>query len=172
VLPVKILIIIILLTLFYQDQKDRAVHWLLFPFLVALFIYQKISPYQSFMDNLYEAVYPFGFLGLQLLLLTGYFSLKKGRPVLITQQLIGLGDILLLASLCFYFSLYTYVLFYIISLIVVLLTWVIWQRLATRKTAHIPFAGLQALVLSTVFLWSWFRGPDLRNDYWIFQLLG
>lgn len=105
------------------------------------------------------------FLLPQFLLLTFYFCLKQRRWVNITDGLLGWGDVLLLASIGFYLSLPVFVLFYLSSLVLVVLAWFIWQSLVKNKDRHIPLAGMQALLLAILLVANWaIFHFDLNSD--------
>lgn len=105
------------------------------------------------------------FLLPQFLLLTFYFCLKQGRWVNITDGLLGWGDVLLLAGIGFYLSLPVFVLFYLSSLVLVVLAWFIWQSLVKNKDRHIPLAGMQALLLAILLVANWaIFHLDLNSD--------
>jgi hypothetical protein len=168
----QVLTLIVLSILFIQDFKSRSVYWFWFPILTILFFVLKMAGQVSLYEVFINSLYPMGFLLLQLLILTAYFSYKAGHIVRITNKLLGWGDIWLLVCLCFYFDLFSYVAFYVSSLIVVLIFWPLWQRLIRKKKlGFIPFAGLQSFILIGLFLWSWNTHVVLSNDFWVLNLL-
>jgi hypothetical protein len=113
-----------------------------------------------------------GFIGMQLAILTVYFSIRNKRWTNITAGLLGLGDILFILSIAFYLSTLNFLFFYIISLIAVLLIWLIWQRLSAKKNKYIPLAGLQSLVAILFLLGDWWlQYFDLTNDTWLLNLI-
>jgi hypothetical protein len=111
------------------------------------------------------------FLVLQFLLVSVYFSIKNRHWVNITSELLGWGDILLPLTIAFYLSVLNFLFFYIVSLVVSLLIWVIWQMIA-GKSKQIPLAGFQALCL-TIFLmgdWYW-KHFGAADDTWLLNLI-
>jgi hypothetical protein len=113
-----------------------------------------------------------GFLALQILLLSVYFSVKNKRLINIFDGLLGLGDILFLLSITVYLSVLNFLFFYIISLILILLTWLIGQIISDKKSKEIPLAGMQAFIL-IVFLtcdW-WLKIVNLTDDTWLLNLI-
>lgn len=171
-LYLKIFSLLVLLFIFYQDQRYRAVYWICFPLLGLLLLLLKGGS-TGFQAGLIEAGYGLAFFLIQLLLLTVYFSIKHQRLINITHRYLGLGDILLLLVIPFYLSPGNYVLFYLASLIIVLV-----YALCTRnsndeeKSRHIPLAGLQALFLSILMVIG-FLYPDftLYSDNWIYLFM-
>lgn len=168
----KILSLILLLLLFIQDAKSREVHWLLFPFLALVFMWMRLVS-DGFSIAYFEGVLENNiFLALQGILLSCYFSLKNRRWTNITNQLLGLGDILFLVSVTFCFSLLSYIVFYVVSLSVVMLIWFMWQALQSEKDKKIPLAGLQALLLAFFLTAAWWICLlNLTNDDWIVRII-
>ncbi len=170
-LLLKIVILIILLLIFAQDILSRSVYWFLFPlFSISLVVVRT-------MQHPFSAIWPpvlinLGFLGLQLLLLSLYFSLKEKKIVNVTSHLLGMGDVLFLCSIAFYCTVLNYVFFYIASLLMVLSFWQIFQWVCSRKDKHIPLAGLQSLLFA-LFLASgwWMKFFDLTDDAWLLNLI-
>ena len=170
-LSVKVIILVLLIFIFIQDIISRAVYWLLFPVLTVLFIGLRLTD-QSVAEILRSSLVNNGFLAIQLLLVSLYFSFKKRRWVILTQNLLGWGDILFLITAAFYVSTINFLFFYTISLTVTLFFWLIWQLLVNKSDSHIPLAGLQSLMLA-MFLagdWWWIH-CDLTNDNWLVALI-
>lgn len=168
----KVVSLLVLMFIFYQDQRYRAVYWICFPLLGTLLLLLKASS-TGFQIGLTEAGYGLSFFIIQLLLLSVYFSIKHQRLINITHQHLGLGDILLLLVIPFYLSPGNYVLFYVVSLIVVLVyTLCTWTSNKGERSKHIPLAGLQALLLCMLMVVG-FLYPDftLYNDNWIYLLM-
>jgi len=113
-----------------------------------------------------------GFLLLQIVLLSVYFSLKNKRFTNLTDGLLGLGDILFLLSITVYLSVLNFLFFYIVSLVLVLVTWLIRQSISAKQSKEIPLAGLQALIF-LIFLscdW-WLKMFNLTDDSWLLNLI-
>jgi hypothetical protein len=168
----RILILLVLLVIFVQDIKSRSVYWILFPLIVVLFIVSDLVSQRSIGDLWLPVLFNLGFLVLQLLIITCWFSLKEKRWVNISANLLGWGDILFLVSISFYLSFANFLFFHIVSLLLVLTSWLIWQFFANQKTKHVPMAGMQALVFA-VFLSSdwWLLHFDTTNDTWLLHFL-
>lgn len=168
-LVLKILILAMLIAVFIQDIKSRSVYWVSFPLLaVALSVL-------NFREHGKAGIVPTVFINLlllagQLLLISIYFSLKKGRWINITGNLLGWGDILFLISIAFYLSVLNFLFFYVSSLIIVLSVWLIWQLV--EKNKKIPLAGLQALFFAVFLASDWWLGLiDLTSDDWLLKLI-
>ncbi|CAN5433786.1 general secretion pathway protein [soil metagenome] len=168
----KVFILITLLLIFIQDWKNRAVFWFFFPLLaVSLFFLNYLT--HTGTEGIWQpSLINIGFLTIQLLLVTAYFSIKAKRPVNITRNLLGLGDILFLWSIAFYLSVLNFLFFYIASLVCVLLFWMFYQLIASKKDKQIPLAGIQALLFTVLLAIDWwFLNVHLNDDMWLLKLI-
>jgi hypothetical protein len=172
VLLTEILILVVLTLIFLQDLKSRAVYWFLFPILSILLIALRFQHTFSWSDWRKSVLINVGFITVQLIFLTLYFSLKNKKWVNITARLLGLGDILFLSSIAFYLSVLNFLFFYITSLIGVLILWLIWQGVSFKKNKHIPLAGFQSLIFMLFLACDWWlRSFDLTSDTWLLNLI-
>jgi hypothetical protein len=168
----KVLILVVLALIAVQDIRSRSVYWFWFPILLLLFIAAGLLQYRSLTAIGETGFINCTFLALQFLLVSIYFSLRNRKWVNITTGLLGWGDILLLLSVAFYLSVLNLLVFYVVSLIGALLTWLIWQAITDQKDKHIPLAGLQAIFLGAFFTVDWFRlHLNLTEDAWILNLI-
>ena len=164
---IKGIIVSLLLFLFYQDMRYRAIYWVCFPLLLVLII---ILQHTDINTLLLQGGINTGFLLLQLFILSLYFSLKQRRLVNITRQHLGWGDVLFLMMIAFYFSPLNYLVFYISSLLMVLIV-ILLIRLRTSEL-KIPLAGMQAFIFSAFLLTDWSSAYiDLASDTWILNML-
>ncbi len=169
-LLIKLAALLILLLIFVQDVLSRSVYWFLFPLLVLTLFVIRLQV-QSIAVIAPVVGINLGFLTLQFFLLTAYFSLKNGKWVNITDQLLGPGDLLFLGTIAFYLSALNYLFFYISSLLLVLSFWLIWQQLSRKKDTPIPLAGLQSLLFALVLCAGWWLYPvRLVEDTWLLNL--
>jgi hypothetical protein len=148
--------------IFWEDMRSRMVHWFWFPLLAAGLVALRYRLGEGLPAIALSSAVSFAFIVVQLLLVSLYFSLKAKRWVNITENLLGWGDVLLLVSLAFYFTLPVLTMFYISSLIIILIGWIIYQRVLPQPSKFIPLAGLQAAMLLLTVLVQWIR-PD-----WLF----
>ncbi|MDB5145474.1 MAG: hypothetical protein JWQ66_4187 [Mucilaginibacter sp.] len=171
-LLLKISTLAILLLIFLQDLKARAVYWFLFPLLAVMLVVIRFQHPVVLPELAQSAMINIGFILVQLIILTLYFSLKSKQWINISNGLLGLGDILFLMSIAFYLSVLNFLFFYISSLIGVLLLWLIGQAVSLEKNKYIPLAGLQSLIF-IVFLtgdwWCW--SFNLTDDTWLLNLI-
>ncbi|NQX41317.1 hypothetical protein HQN84_20875 [Pedobacter steynii] len=155
---------------FYQDMRYRAVYWICFPILAILLFGLKFS-LTGFIDGLTEAGYGLLFLLIQLFFLWIYFSVKNKGMVNITNDYLGWGDILFLIAITFYLSPGNYVLFYISSLILVLI-YALCTSSFQKENKHIPLAGLQAALLALLMMTDHLLSTfALYSDRWIYILM-
>jgi uncharacterized membrane protein len=147
-------------------MRYRAVYWISFPILGVLLFFQK-QLYVGFTDSLVEAGYSILFFAIQVLLLWVYFAIKNKRPIDITKEYLGLGDLLFLLAIAFYLSPLNYVLFYIGSLVIVLVYALFLQMWLKKSNLQIPLAGLQAFMFAVILLLS-IVNPNLKlySDFW------
>jgi hypothetical protein len=172
VLIFKILTLLLLLLIFLQDIRSRSVYWFLFPLLTITLLFIRFQHPVILAELRQSVLINIGFFFIQLFILTIYFSIKNKKWINISQNLLGLGDILFLLSITFYLSVLNFLFFYITSLGGVLLLWLIWQAISSKKNEFIPLAGFQALIF-IVFLagdW-WYKSFNLTNDTWLLHLI-
>jgi hypothetical protein len=170
ILVLEFIILCLLLVILLQDLWYRSVNWVVFPLLTAALFDIQLLNGKGPVEILVKAVPGACFLILVFVLLTLYFSWKKGKIILLTNDWIGLADILLLIAIAFYLPLLNYIVFYIISLLFTILSWIIYQIISPNKSKHIPLAGFQSL-LFVVFLASdwWYFHLNLNDDYWLYS---
>lgn len=169
-LLLQLLILVCLSVIFYQDMHYRAVYWVCFPILTILLLGAKYK-FSGVHDALTDAMYGLAFFGVQLFLLWVYFAVKNKKPVNITKHYLGLGDILFLIAVAFYLSPLNYIVFYILSLLVVLIYTLIKRAFIKEDSPYIPLAGLQAVILGVVVVFSIFKpGMTFYNDGWIYGI--
>lgn len=158
--------------IFSQDIKSRSVYWVLFPALTGLLLLLQYLQNHGSIINLQSVIFNVGFLIAQLALVTLYFSTKKRKRTNITNELLGLGDVLFILSIAFYLPVFNYLFFYIISLIAVLVFWISWQSITSNQNKHIPLAGLQAMLFAGFLLSDWLlKTQILTDDTWILNLI-
>lgn len=145
-----ILLIVILLIITYQDLKSRAISWWTIPLLLSSIIYIRLAE-QSWELLLVEGGINLTFLVVQYVLISVYFSLKHRRILNIADTFLGWGDILFLITLAFLFPTISFIVFYLSSIIVVLVGFVFYKQLINTSIKTIPLAGGQAIYL-TLFL--------------------
>jgi hypothetical protein len=138
--------------------------------LSALLIFLSTQQH-TFANFMVNSGYNMAFLLVQFLLLAVYFSVRAGTIVNITSGYLGWGDILFLLCIAFYLSPINYFVFYILSLLLVLMLVLISTSLSKRSKT-IPLAGLQAFLFALVFIADWYIDVfNITNDYWLLTYL-
>jgi hypothetical protein len=131
------------------------------------------SQHQWFAEEWQAVLLNSGFLVLQMVIVSAWFSFKQKKWVNVTAELLGWGDILLLLSLVFYLSFLNYLFFYIASLLIILPLWIAWQFISNKKDTQVPLAGLQSLVMGFCLMADWwFSHVNITDDYWLLQIMG
>jgi len=148
-----ILLIVTLFIIIIQDLKSRAISWWTIPLLLGSIMYVRLVDL-DWNIFLLEGGMNLLFLSLQFLLVTIYFSIKKRQITNIADTYLGLGDILFLIPISFLFPTINFVLFYITSVIAVLIGFLFYKKLINRNVETIPLAGGQAIYLMLVLFFS------------------
>lgn len=146
-----IILFSLLLLIFVQDMKFRAVTWIAFPILFLAALWHGLMLNNSLEQLWIDFSFNMMFLLIQYGVLTLYFSLKHRQLVNITKAYLGLGDVLFLICCTVIFSPINFILFYLSSTVVVILIHFI-SALITKVNPKIPLAGFQALMLMLVLI--------------------
>lgn len=170
VMLLQIVILSCLAFICCQDLLCRAVYWWCFPVLAILMGVLKYN-LLGLEHTLIDVAYGLFFLITQLFILWIYFSAKHKKLINITDNYLGWGDVLFLIAIPFYLSPVNYVLFYVVSLILVLLYALTTTKLITNNK-HIPLAGLQAALLGIAMIID-YAVPNLvlYEDNWMYFLI-
>lgn len=137
------LIIINLLIFVYQDFKYRAIS------IIGLLVFFVLAGLDKG-DWVYFGINCL-FIGIQMLLLSLYFSIKHGKIINITKTYLGIGDIFFFIPLCWLFSPHQFMLFFIISLCLVLIGFIL-IKIILNNIETIPLAGGMSIVLIGVLI--------------------
>jgi len=136
---------VVLIAVTIEDFKSRLVQAFWFPALFLLAFGYAVQ-FESSEEVFEQVLISFLFLFVQGFLLVSYFVIKHKRWIDITQLYLGWGDILfVLASLPLFHS-FTFILFYLGSLLLTIV-FVMLYRLTGKKIIFIPLAGIQSLCL-------------------------
>jgi len=166
---IKAAILLLLIAVFVQDMRERSVYWFLFPLLASALFFNRMSV-QRFGDLWPPVMTNICFLGIQLLLVSAWFSLRNGKWTNITTSLLGWGDILFLACIAFGLPVFSFLAFYLVSLTAIAICWAVLRGI--RRVGDIPLAGLQALLLAFVLSGDWWVfHADITNDEWMLKLI-
>jgi hypothetical protein len=162
-----------LLVIFYQDQKDRMVHWWLFLIGAVGFSVLHIVEVGWLQFGIHSA-FNIGLVGLMLLILVGYVKLRFQTYNL--QSVFGLGDVLFLVALSVGFATVSFLTLLVFGLLFSLAIHFVLKKMnATipiQKSQHtlsrkrtqneskyttetVPLAGYLALFFAGVLLVHW-----------------
>ena len=144
-------VIVVLCIMIFQDFKFRGITWWLFPLLLAMLL--ALSGLEgSFSETIYKFMMNGLFVGLQIGLLILYFSVRRRTFTNIFQGYLGLGDLLFLVCLAAYLPLMSFAVFYVGSLLMVIVISLCVMHLLKISTNKIPLAGYQALFFLVLIL--------------------
>ena len=151
----KILTMLVLLGITYEDVRYRLVRFVLYLILVTLVLIQRFQ-YVSLNEFLDYSGINLIYIVLLLAAISIYLYVKYGR----FQNLMlffGVGDILLWIILACWFDTVEFIIFNSISLIVALLLHVVLTKFSFYKAQKtVPLAGFQSLCFLVVFIFtSW-----------------
>jgi len=142
----KIILLLILGVIMYEDISSRMVHWILFPVLMIL------VGYSFFIQT--NTVFFLINIGMNFLLISGiililflYTKLIIKRPFLNTS--FGLGDVLFFYAVSVAFPTVTFVVLFVFALVFSLSLHFIRKHRETNPT--VPLAGYMALFFAIVF---------------------
>lgn len=157
--------------IFVQDMRSRSVYWFLFPLLAITLLLHKLGR-QGPADTWPSLLVNIGFLTIQFFLVCAWFTFRNRKWTNISSELLGWGDILFLLSVAVGLSVSGFMFFYIISLAIVCLYWMV-IKVIGKNDKLVPLAGLQALLLAIVLSGDWWLfHVDLTDDSWMLKMIG
>lgn len=160
-MAITFLISIFLLVVIYQDFRYLSISWWVFP---CLFILAAIQGVQQI--GLLQLASMAGinllFIGLLVLMLTLYFSIKEKKLVNLTNNYLGFGDILFFIFLALSFDPLVFFIFFITSTLIILFFFLLIKLLKFYKTNRVPLAGAMSIVYLLFLLMSFQLG---YNNY-------
>jgi hypothetical protein len=169
---VQLLSAILLLLIFLQDLRERAVYWIWFPVLTAGLLLIRLHHMADSHAWWGMVALNVALIAVQLLFLTIYFSWRRKQLTNITRGLLGWGDLLFLLSITVYFSAANFMFFYIASLTISLVVWILLKALQLVQTEKIPLAGFQAILLLLFLAAEWWpHWIALDDDTWLLNLI-
>lgn len=154
----KTILIVLFFTVLYQDFKDRLVYWFLYPLIgvLAFSIQFLIVPINSIMLNIISN------LALVLFLLLVCYLYARVRKLDFANSF-GLGDVLFFVFICFTFSIISFIVLFIFSLIFSLLAHFVLSKNSNDKT--VPLAGYMSLFFGTVYGFTFFCEGNFLYAY-------
>ena len=140
------LLIGIMLFVFFQDLKLKAVYWFVFPIILGFALWYSWN-HLSWMQLARN-------VGVLVVLMAGlafYLSFKNGRLINPFNGFFAWGDILFLLAVSPLFNTYTFLFYFITGTIFVLLVHSV-LTLMKKTGREIPFAGYMAFYLGGLIL--------------------
>ncbi len=149
---IKILLILVLLLVFYEDISDKLVHWFLFPILGFLLgsLHKSSVEVSVFLVTIGINIL---LVSIVLLLLYGYSKLILRSRFL--NKSFGLGDLLLFYALSIGFPTVTFAILFAFSIFFSLVIHLLINRLKKGKQT-VPLAGYISFFYAMVFIGSFF----------------
>jgi len=162
---VDVLIITMLGVITYHDFRLRKITLWSLVILLGLFVLNGYSTLSTINYIQFTAI-NLAFILSQLLLVSVYFMIKNRNVKSIINRYIGAGDILLLSVFCFAFAPLPFVVFYIGSLLSILLFYMFRQLVFRQPDGYIPLAGFQSLIFIVLLLAKLlFKAPQFYSNY-------
>lgn len=164
-----VILIGLLSVVIYQDFKNREISWFLIPLLLIIGITNALISI-DYKDFLTYAGINLAIVMLNLLGVTLFISLKEKKIKNIIDTYLGLGDILFFFVLTVLFSPFNFILFFIGSILLTSLVYIIVMLFDKIKQPLIPLAGAMSLVLIVALAFQHFY-PSLNfyQDFLIFE---
>lgn len=154
----------------FQDFKSRAVYWWWFPVTFLGLIGILKSFYGTFLF-VEDSIMNLGITMVVASLTALGYMVRKGLSGLITLRgSIGLGDLVMVPMLMYCFSPLNYLVFFISSLVVAIIGYLIWTS-KSRTIDTIPLAGCWSVMLFIALTLTITGLIDIRNDNWIYLWL-
>ncbi len=138
---IKILLILLLLIIFVQDVKLRAVYWFLFPILMVFCLWIGFES-----NDIVNIGWSSLFFISSMSFLTLYVSIKQGHLVNISNGYFSLGDMLFLIAIIPLLTFPLYLLFFTTGTLLTLVVHGVVVSIS-KQNKTIPFAGYMALFL-------------------------
>ena len=158
-----IVTLLLLGALAFQDFRERKISWFLLPLLFFSLVFSAVNALPVKELAFYFSV-NFSFILLQVAVLTIYFSIRKKKITHIANHYIGMGDLLFFVVICAAFSPVNFIIFYCASLVVSLLSILLFYLIARRQIKEIPLAGIFSVVLMLLLIYPAFFG-NLREAW-------
>lgn len=149
---VKILLLLTLAIICFQDYKDRLVWVFLFP------LFGVLGCYLFFTQSIWEVFIVAIIINLAivgLIILLNYLVAKYVLKKKFLKEALGLGDILFIISFCLSFPTISFINFFVFSLLFTIVIHFLLKKIHTPHNNSVPLAGTMSLFLMTVYLSHW-----------------
>lgn len=158
---------LIFLIITYQDFKERAISAWTIP---AIFFG---SLYLSWSDDIWQVwflLFNILFVGIQLLGVSLYFSIKHRAWINVTKDYLGLGDVLFFLAITPLFAPLHFCCFFIGSLLLILIIIGIYH-LSIKRLKTIPLAGAMSICLLFYNAFLFYYNLSSYNDWNLVQYI-
>jgi len=144
----KLILLSVLVSVVFQDLRDRSVYWFLFPAIgvcAGILFYEETSA-TVFLET---TVLNLLFIGILLFVIFLYSTYKLKLKL---SDTFGLGDGLLFIALAFSFAPLTFLIVFVFGLICSLLLHLILKK---SKSETVPLAGYMSLFFALIYIAHW-----------------
>lgn len=166
---IQFILCLVLLILAIQDFSIRAVHWILFPILLLLFITDSLSRV-DLKDYVSGTAINLLLVCAQGVILFLYYSVQGKKLTNILTSILGLGDILFIIIMAFAFSWTSFIFYYIAGLVFALILWVARLFVSRHPPQLVPLAGLLAVYMIIVIITGVFIPEISRSSNLLINL--
>ncbi|GGI58499.1 hypothetical protein [Winogradskyella haliclonae] len=145
----KIILVLSLIYILFQDVKERKVYWFLFPIVMmatGVLFYSHTLPELFLVNAMLNSM----FIGLLFFVMYLYSKFKLKTAL---NQVFGLGDALLFIGLIGSFSVVSFIMVFVFSLVFSLVLHVLLK--AHQKEKTIPLAGYMSLFFLLTYISFW-----------------
>lgn len=156
---VKLLIMLVFSLLFFQDYKERKVYWFLYPIVgILVFVLQtdRVPIPTALMNAAFNLVFVLCIL--TVCYIYARFRLKKSF-----FEALGIGDVLFFIFIAFSFSIISFFILFIFSLLFSLGLHLVVKNKQIKET--VPLAGYMALFFGMVYGLSFFMDSYFLYAY-------
>lgn len=164
-----VILIGLLSVVIYQDFKNKEISWFLIPLLLIVGTSNALLSI-DFKEFLTYVGINLSMVILNLLGVTLFISIKEKKIKNITDSYLGLGDILFFLVLTILFSPFNFIIFFIGSILLTSLVYIIVMLFDKNKQPLIPLAGAMSLVLIVVLAFQHLNSSiNFYQDFLIFE---
>ncbi len=169
---IRIIGILLLSVIAYEDFKYRSIHWFLLLFLLITEIFTaKILMSQ----RIYEVLINLSIVGIQFIAAFIYVKITKKSNSTFINNYCGLGDILFLCIITISFSVLNFIYFMVLSNITILVLFIAYKFVQDKNknfsAKTIPYAGLLAILFLVIKIIDMMGVYDITNDSRIIFLI-
>ncbi|WP_281232422.1 general secretion pathway protein [Flavobacterium gelatinilyticum] len=140
----KLILVIVFAIVLYQDFKSRLVYWFLYPIIgiLAFWIQLKMVPFSIALTNIgFNLLFVTLILGISFI----YIKLRK----LQFSNTIGIGDVLFFVFIAASFSIVSFLVLFVFSLLFSLILHLILSN--KKEQSSVPLAGYMSLFFGVVY---------------------